>query len=366
MFSHNGKISVRQVEILLILQMFNTSILLLPRIAANHAGRNGYMLPIAALAFGFIYLFCITTLTNRFKGDTIVEFLPKIVAKPIAYLVLALFVVKIIITTGLEIRMFGEMVSQVMLPKTPIEVIILTMLLTTAYLVKSGIEATARMGEILLYFIFLPLVIVFALIVVKADYKQLLPLFETDLMSIGKGAFVISLSFMPIEFMLILAGLMKKQEKTRQAVLIALLAIAVIETIVVILTYVGIGANESKRQIWPVLTLMQSVQFPGSLIENQEILMMTSWVFSIYMYISSGIYFSSLMVSRALKVRRENIFILPVIPIIYFVSIFPESLIDAYKYYMSFQYSFGIWFLVPIPIVFILIAKIRKVGNING
>src|SRR5690606_31094379 len=105
------------------------------------------------------------------------------------------FALKILITTGLEIRMFGEMVSQVMLPKTPLPVIILTMLLTTAYLVKSGVEATARMAEILIYFIFIPLVIVLTFIVVKADYKQLMPFFETDVVSIGKGAYFISLSF---------------------------------------------------------------------------------------------------------------------------------------------------------------------------
>ncbi len=365
MFSHNGKISVRQVEILLILQMFNTSILLLPRIAANHVGRNGYILPIAALAFGIIYLYAITSITNRFKGDTLVEFTPKILPGVIAYGVIGLFALKILITTGLEIRMFGEMVSQVMLPNTPLPVIILTMLLTTAYLVKSGIEATARMAEILIYFIFIPLVIVLTFIVVKADYKQLMPFFETDAVSIGKGAFFISLSFMPIEFMLILSGLMKKQEKSRQAMFIALIAIAVIECIVIVLTYVGIGVNEAQRQIWPILTLMQSVQFPGSWIENQEIFMMTSWVFSIYMYISSGVYFTSLIASRSFKFKRENIFILPIIPIIYFVAIFPQSLIDAYKYYITFQYSFGIWFLVPVPVILLLIAKVRKVGNVN-
>ena len=365
MFSHNGKVSVRQVEILLILQMFNTSILLLPRIAANHVGQDGYMLPIVALILGIIYLYSITGLTNYFKGETIVEFIPKIVPKFIGYIVIGLFAVKILITTGLEIRMFGEMVSQVMLPKTPLPVIMLTMLFTAAYLVKSGIEGTARMAEILLYFIFLPLALVLAFIVVKADYKQLMPFFQSDFLSFGKGAFIISLSFMPIEFMLMMAALMKRPEKSKQATFIALVIIAIIEAIVIAATYIGIGTNEAKRQIWPVLTLMQSIQFPGSFIENQEILMMTSWVFSIYIYISSGLYFTSLIGSRTFKFRRENVFILPSIPIVYFIAIFPESLVETYKYYVNFQYYFGIWFLVPIPVILLLIAKARKVGNAN-
>lgn len=366
MFSHNGRVSVRQVEILLILQMFNTSILLLPREAARYAGRDGYVLPMAALILGIIYLYAITSLTGRFKGDTIVEFAPKILPKFIAYIVIGLFAVKVLVLTGLEIRMFGEMVSQVMLPKTPLPVIILTMLVTAAYLVKSGIEGTARMAEVLLYFIFLPLTLVFVFIVIKADYKQLMPFFETDAISIGKGAFAVSLSFIPIEFMLVLTGLMKKPEKAKRAMFIALIITAVLETIIIVLTFAGIGVNEAKRQIWPVLTLMQSVQFPGSIIENQEILMMTSWVFSIYMYISSGIYFTSLIGSRVFKFRRENVFILPIIPIVYFIAIFPRSLVEAYKYYVSFQYYFGVWFLAPVPIILLILAKMRKVGNKNA
>lgn len=365
MFSHNGKVSVRQVKILLILQMFNTSILLLPRIAAEHVGRDGYILPVVALIFGFVYLYAIAALTDRFPGNTLVEFLPKVFPKIISYGIIGLFALKIIITTGLEIRMFGEMVSQVMLPKTPLPVIILAMLLTTAYLVKSGIEATARMAEILIYFIFIPLVIVLTFIVVRADYKQLMPFFTTDVISIGKGAFFISLSFVPIEFMLILAGLMKRQEKSKQAMTTALITIAIIEVIVIVLTYIGIGVKESTRQIWPILTLMQSIQFPGSWIENQEIFMMTSWVFSIYMYISSGIYFTSLIASRVFKFKRENVFILPIIPIIYFIAIFPQSLIDAYKYYVTFQSVFGVWFLAPVPIIVLLVAKMKKVGGKN-
>lgn len=365
MFSHNGKVSVRQVEILLILQMFNTSILLLPRIAANHVGRNGYILPIVSLVFGLIYLYVITGITNRFKGDTIVEFMPKILPKAISHIIIGVFIVKILIGTGLEIRMFGEMISQIMLPTTPLPVIILVMLLTTAYLVKSGVEATARMAEVLMYFIFIPLTIVLAFIVAKADYKQLMPFFETDVLSVGRGAYYISLSFMPIEFMLVLAGLMKKQEKSRRAVLVALIIIAVIEAIVIVLTYIGIGVNEASRQMWPVLTLMQSVQFPGSWIENQEVFMMTSWIFSIYMYICSGLYFTSLMASRSFKFKRENVFILPIIPVVYFISIFPKSLVDAYKYYITFHYQFGIWFLLPVPIILWLIAKMRKAGNAN-
>ncbi len=365
MFTHNGKISVRQATMLLVLQMFNMTILILPKIATDFVGRNGYILPIVALVFGFIYVCCITGLTKNFPGDTLVEFTPKIVPKFVAYIIIIAFAIKVIVTTGLELRMFGEMISQVMLPKTPIIVIILMMLLATAYLVKSGMEATARMGEILIYFVFIPLGILFFKILVGTDYKQVMPFFQTELRQVGWGSYYISLSFMPIEFMLMLTGLMQRPEKAKRAGLTAICIIAVLEMLIILLTICSIGLGEVKRQIWPVLTLMQSIQNAGSVIQNQEILMMTGWIFSVFMYISTGLYFTSLIGSRSLKFRRENVFVLPLVPIIYFIAVWPKSLIQTYDYYIRFQRYFGVWFLIPVPLLLWLIMKGRGIGHDN-
>ncbi len=363
MFIHNGEISVRQVRFMLILQMFNISVLLLPRIAAYQVGVDGYLLPLAALPLVLIYALVIIALTNQFKGDSLVEFIPKILPKSIGRLIIFAFLIKIIISIGLELRMFGEMISEVMLPKTPLAVIMITLLLTAGYLVKSGIEATGRTAELLVYFVFIPLAIVLGLIIVKTDYYELLPIFQSDAKSIVKGAYYISLTFAPMEFMLLLAGLMKKQEKANKACIWAVIITILIQTLVVMMTYTAIGMEESKRYIWPVLTLMQSIEFPGSFVENQEVLMMTSWVLSVFMYVASGLFFSGFLISRSFGFKRENISILPLIPIIYFVAMIPDSLINTYKYYVAFQRYFGVWFLFPIPCLLWLIAKLRKAGD---
>lgn len=364
MFTHNGRVSVRQVEIFLILQMLNTTILFLPKIAGDYVGRNGYILPLLAIILGVIYILCIEGITKQFPKDTLVEFLPKIVPRFVAYIIIVLFAIKIVIITGLETRMLGEMISQVLLPKTPLQVIILVMLLSVAYLVKSGIEAIGRMGEVLVYFIAVPLILVFLLVVPHGEYMQLMPFFQTNLRGIGVGTFVVSLIFMPLEIMLMLAGLMKDTKKVRRAMLVAVITIGIASAIIVLLTYVGVGFNETQRQVWPVLTLMQSMSLSGSMVENQEILMMTGWIFSVFIYLSSGIYFTSLIGSRSFKYKRENIFVLPILPIVYFIAMIPENLVVAYDYYNKFQYYFGIWFILPIPLILALIARGR--GNLHA
>lgn len=363
MFSHNGKISNRQVTILLILQMFNTNILLLPRLSTYYVGRNGYILPIAAIALGILYVYCITVLTMKFPGVTLVELTKSVLPNWLAYMLLIVFATKVLVGTGLELRMFGEMITQVMLPKTPLMVIMIIMLLTASYLVKSGIEATARMGEVLVYFIFIPLVIVFIIIASKADYRELLPVFQTNIESVGLGVLNISFSFMPLEFLLMMTGLMEKPKKARKVGIIAIVIVGILECIIILLTISQIGLGETQRQIWPVIALMQSIGLNNSVIENQEVLMMTAWVLSIFMYLSSGLYFASLIGSRSCKFKRENVFVLPLVPIILFIAIWPQSLVQAYNWYLSFQYYFGIWFLIPIPLILLMIIKIRRLGS---
>lgn len=362
MFSHNGRISTRQVMILLILQMFNTNMLLLPKLSTYYVGRNGYILPIVAIVFGIIYVYCITALTMRFPGKTLVEIACEILPDGVAYIIVGIFAIKLLIGAGLELRMFGELILQVMLPRTPIIVIMLVILLTASYLVKSGIEATARMGEVLIYFIMIPIVILFIIIALKVDYQEVLPFFQTNLKSVGWGALSISYMFTPLEFMLMMTGLMRKPDKVRKVGIGAVCTIGVLAGIITLLTIAEIGLGETQRQVWPVLALMQSIGIKNSVVENQEVIMLGVWILSVFMYISSGLYFSSLIGSRSCRFKRENVFVLPLIPVVLFISVWPKNLVQAYNYYFKFQLYLGTWFLIVVPLILLVIAKIRRLG----
>lgn len=363
MYTHNASISVHQAKILLILQMFNMSIIILPRVTAQAAGHDGYMLPVVAFLIGSIYIWVLTALIGRFRGEDIVEFAPKIVSTPVGYIICILFVVKLLVSAGLELRMFAEMISQVLLPSTPLAVIVLVMLFTVYYLIKSGIEATGRMAEILVYFVFVPLVAILSLIVIKTDYKQLLPMFQSTPEGFIKGGYYVSLTFMPLEFLLIIGSMITKPSKVKKICFFSVGVISVIEVIIIILTFTGLGTIETTKQIWPVLTLMESVQLPGSFVENQEILMMVWWVLSIYMYVSGGIYVASYVLSRMAKFERKNVTVIPLLPIVFFIAMAPESLIDSYQYFVKFQGIYGPLFLLIVPAILLVIAKVRKVGK---
>lgn len=363
MYTHNANISVRQAKFLLILQMFNMSMLILPRIAGKVAGHDGYMLPIVGFVLGSIYIWSITTLLNRFPGEGIDTIAPKVLTKWIGFLIVGLYIVKLIVGAGLEARMFAEMVSQVLLPKTPLPVIILILLFAVHYLIKSGLEASGRMAEVVAYFVFVPLVFILLLVLIKTDFKQLLPIFTARPKGFLAGSYYVSMTFMPLEFLLVIGCLINKPSKLKSVCFYAIGMISIIEVILIALTFTGVGMVTSTKQLWPVLTLMQSIQLPGSFVENQEIFMMIWWIMSVYMYVSGSIYVAALTISKLAKFNRQNVTVMPLIPIVFFISMLPSSLVDSYTYLVTFSGQVGIIFLFIVPLVLLIVAKLRRIGG---
>ena len=363
MIIRNNQISRRQVRLLLILQMFSTPILILPRIMASIVEQDGWLIPILGLVVGYIYILVITGLTMRFPGKTIAEFAPIVIGNILGSIITVLFGLKILITTAFELRLLCEIVRQVLLPNTPTGVIMMVMLFTVAYLVGVGIEAYGRMAELLAFIVFIPLAIVLAFIVAKADYRQLLPVMQSKPWDIARATYYVSLTLMPLEFMLLFTGFMSEPDKAKSSCKWAIFVIFIIETIIIILSYVGIGITEVKRNFWPVLTLVQNIQFPGAFIENQEIAMISCWILSIFVYISAGVYSVSLIGGRICRFKKDNFFILPLIPLIYILAMISSSFGQVYHWNNIFRAYYGAVFLLPIPLILLIVTKIRKVGE---
>ncbi len=365
MFSHNGKISSRQVMILLVLTMLNMNLLILPRITVSYGGRDGYILPLLSIIIGVILVFIITSLTVKFPEKTFVEMSKELLPNWIAYILILIFALEFIIGTAFELRMFCELVHRQLLPDTPIEAIMILMLLCVAYLIKSGIEAIGRMGEMLNYFIIIPLAIILVIAAFKVDYRQLLPFMHGKGVEMLQGSCIIGYIFIPLQFLLMLTGLMREPKQVKKVSYVVVIIVGIIAGILTLFTISQIGETEVMRQIWPVLGFMKSVGIDNSTVENQQVFVMIIWLFSVFTFISLGIYFCSLLGSRTFKFKRENILVLPLIPIIYFIAITMPNLATAFDWYLKFQFYCGWIFTLVVPIILLIIAKIRKVGA-NG
>ncbi len=366
MFSSNNKVSIRQFQILLMLDIFGMGITFLPKKMSEFAGQNGWICIIVGIIFACICAWISASLAERFPSDNFVTYTGKIVTKPVAILITVGFILKIIISLSMELRIFSEIVKQTILFNTPSHIISLCMIFIGAYGSLKGYDARGKIGEILIFLILVALFIILGFISTNVDYTNLLPFFDTNSKDIFTGSFFALFMFSGIEFILLAYPYLKNYKRAKKESIKAIVFIGIIMTFITIITISKFGIYDIKNQVWPVLELMNTVDLPGAFLERQDAIVMSFWIMSIFIIINSGLFFSTLL-TKNIFIKGKNIFyILGISLIVFFISLIPENINEIIELTDKIYIYFGFIYILIIPLLLLIIAKIRKLGEIDA
>lgn len=362
MFSKNNKISIRQLEILLILNLFSNMSLMLPRVASELVGQDGWIIIIFGTFIAFIYVFIVTSLAKMFPNKTIVEYSELVLTKSISKVIGLLFAIKLMIMAAFEIRIFGELIKQTLLRETPIEIIMITMLVLVAYLTRKGYESRARMAELLIFFIIVPIIFIFLFAVPDAKLYNFAPAFVSKPSEILFGSYIVSFAYIGLELLLISTPFITKPHLITKSAIKSIIIVGILNVSICLLTLGTFGAQETSRQLWPVMAIMQVIEVPGAFVERQDAMMMSFWIMTVFLLINGYLFFTAVLTKNILKIKDQTFLILPLLPIIYLISLIPDNVVEVYNWIGFIIQYFGTLFLVPIPIIILIIAKLRKLG----
>lgn len=362
----NQKVSTKQMVTLLILDMFGAASLITPRLAVESASQDGWVIILVAGFLACVYAFFLTKLTRLFPGKSFTNYTKAIAGKYIAILLSIVLIVKLMILGAFEIRIFGELTNQMLLNRTPIEIIILVLLLIVVYLGRKGFEVRARLGEILIIFALLPIAFVFIFAVFSIQLSNLAPFFIATPQQVLQGGYNVSLRFVSIEFLLIGASFLAEPGKTTKVAFKAIGVVTVLHLIIFLVTVGIFGIHETANHIWPVIPMMKVVNLPEIFLDRQDALMMTFWMFTAFMYVNGIVFFVSYLIKDVFNLKRRDFIVFPLVPILYLLALIPNNVIQTYNWLELFTKYTGIVFSLAIPIILYAIAKIRGVGEEGG
>ena len=365
MFSNNEKISLRQMQILVIMYLFGSKMISLPATVTEFGKRGWWLILIGIFALTLIYAGILNSLAKMFENETIVEYGKKLLPKVLYFIIIIGLILKMTLDVSMEIRMFSEIVKEHILYETPREVVLFTLLLISAYMARSGIEAEARMGE-LLVIILIPLVIIFSIVAFQVDYINLRPIFEFSHKDILNGIKETAFVFNSLEFILFIYPVIIKKKEVGKSLFTALILIFVVDFLITLMTIAHFGIIDVQHHIWPVMQMLQSINFPNAIFERVDIFINTFWILSIFMYSSINLYIISSIFARLTKTSKTYPFVLPLLPIVYIIAFIPKNLIENYEIIKKINFFMGILYLVIIPIVLLLVAKLKKAKKRMG
>jgi len=358
-FALNNKISLRQLQALLFLEIFGFGVTALPRRVAENAGQDGWISVLLAGVVVIPIVAIVCHIAKMAKGQSFHDFACSVISKPLGIIVSLIFCTRLVLLAAFNLRIFAEITRQTMLPSTPFAVIFVSMLMLAAYGAAKGIETRARMAEVLILVVLLPLIFVFGISGRDIDFTNLAPVMVNPLGNIISGSFSAFFAFSGIEVLLLVSPYLSRPKHLTKSVGQATITIGLFMAIVTAVTIARFGPEGIVHQMWPVLKMMDTISLPGSIIDRQGALIMTFWIISAYATINAALFFSSLLLKDVVGKGQHSVYILALVPIIAILAHLPENLVTAYDWHGLSNSTFGLATMVGIPLLLLIIAKIR-------
>ncbi|MEC0092785.1 GerAB/ArcD/ProY family transporter [Paenibacillus macquariensis] len=307
----NGKISIRQFTILVMLVTIGDSILILPSISSSFAKQDTWISGIIGLLVGLIAVYIFSALGNLYPKLTLIQAIQKILGKWFGTLVAALFLLFPLITIVTFTREMGDFITTEMMAETPTLAIQILFTCIVIFAVRLGLEVFARTGEIFLPCIILLFLLLVIFLIPQAEFEKLLPILENGIKPVIHGSFsFIAYPFLELVVFLMIFPYINQVRLIRKGFLQGALLGGLVLIILVVISILVLGADETARTIYPSYSLARRISI-GLFFERVEAMVALLWMLTIFMKSTFYFYVFNLGLAQLLKLKGYRMLTLP-------------------------------------------------------
>lgn len=336
-------------------------ILTFPRgLAKATSGFDGWISVVISGLIAFLIGWLLAKLAARFPRQTFFEYTSMIASKPVGYVLTLLVCLYTMLFVSLEIRAIGNIAKQYLFYNTPVEMITLSFLLIVQYAV-----AGSRISMLRLNLLFLPVVLVVMFFVLLftsqlIEVENVRPFFSSDWRSLLDGSQAVGLSYSGFEIILFYTMLMKRPKDGTKAMALGLFIPVALYLTIYIFVIGVFSAEVAKNLTYPTIDLAKEVEIPGGFFERVESIFFAIWIMTIFDTCMIWLDITILNLASMFRNVKKMVWILLLSPIIYFVAMLPQNLVDFFTFADYVTY-FGMIIVYLCPILLLLLAIIRGV-----
>lgn len=357
----DDKITTTQAAVFLNNTVLGAGILTLPRSVSESVKTPDSWLSV--LLGGIIVMAVIVLmvkLSQQFPGKTIFQYAGKIVGRVPGALLCLLLIIYFLILAGFEIRSLAEVTLFFLLEGTPIWAIILPFIWAGTYLVYGGINAIARVFQIVFPISIMILLICYGLSLRLFDINHLRPVLGSGILPVIRGLKSTVLCYSGCEVVMTLVAFM---QHPRQAVKAMLAGIGIplgLYFLTVVMVIGGLSIDSAITSTWPTIDLIRSFEITGFLFERMEFPLMVIWLMQMFCNFCSFFFQASLGISQIFRLQVHPV-IYWLVPIIFLSAMVPKTISDLFSL-ADMIGKLGIVLFLLLPLLLSVIWLIRKKG----
>jgi len=365
MFAENQKISVRQLQCMLLLYFFSTAVLFLPSEVAVSAGNSCWIVTIIWGVVASVTAVFLVYLGKRHPTYTAVEWYKNSFGKAIGTVFALGLGGKLIFDGALELRIFCDIISSSMLPRTPLWLLVAVVLILCGLAASHGAECGARAAEILFFLVFVPLVVVLIFVAISADYNRILPIQMPNLQSVWGSAPFFGPLFQGLVTLLFIFPYLEKRSHSGRRIWLTYMVATATVTVLVFLSLAVYGTDVLSAKLLPTLQMMERVSFSGIFLGRQDLFLLWIWMVTVFLYVSILLFFGIDLCKRVFRSKAKNCnrWLVFWIPVIFIVALLPQDMSEAYWLRLRVSPWLNGIFLILLPIMMVCIDAIKRRGK---
>lgn len=277
---------------LILAVMINHIILNLPKsiIQSTSSGAIVNVIFITLVAFGIVYLIC--QLLKNFPGLDIFDIAKFLGGKWLKVVIGILFICYIIFTVSTILRSFSEMLKIIFFPRTPVQVIMLLLLIAIVIVNKLGFRPIARSN-----LFFMPIVLFSIFFIFIANFgnytaQRIFPLLGNGMVTTFLSGLSNLFAFGGIAYLYFIPPYLKEQ-KDYSKIAFSAVGISAIFLLMSVTTLLLIfPLITSSEEILPLYLASRFIEF-GRFFQRLDATFVFIWIISMASYLSIAFHFST-------------------------------------------------------------------------
>ncbi|MFC4077082.1 GerAB/ArcD/ProY family transporter [Salinithrix halophila] len=326
------RISSLQATVTIISMIFGTGILTLARVATDETGTpDAWIDVILGGVISLILGYMLAALSRKYPDQTFYQFNQKIAGKFLGWLFSGIMILYFVGEAGYQARSLAEVLHVFLLEQTPIEVLIISFLSVSTYLVIGGINPMVRLFQFLLPLTMIIFVLVIVLSLQNFELDNLRPVLGRGVTPLIKGLKATALSYSGFEIMLLLTAFMKKPVLATRSVFIGISIPLIFYTALVLVAIGSFGTEDLRTMTWPTMEMTRAVEFPAAFFERFETFFITMWTIEIFTTFVLFYYFAALGMGQLVR-KNHQYWTYGLLPAIYIGAMLPQDLTELFTF----------------------------------
>lgn len=315
---------------------------------------------LAALFLGLLFSLVYSALAMKFPGKNLIQIIDLIYGPYLGMFISFQYILLFITALSTYLWFIGDFVLTYIMPETPILLIMIMFTFVCAWAVRQGIEIIARISIICVFTTSSIALITFVLLLKDMDFTNFLPFFEVSLGDFIQSTHIIMhVSFSEVVIFLMVIPYLNKPTQTRKSVLIGLL-LGGLTLFFVSIRNIAVLGPLSSIVTSPSMEAVRLINL-AKIISRLEILVAMVHIFLLFIIASVLYYVTVLSVAQISKLRSCKPIVLPIGIIgitLAFISF--DSRMELTYSTMYISPIVSVWFYIIIPLISLLVAKLRK------